>query len=154
MLRQVKDPGHPRIIRYVTSSNGTKKKTYILHQLLGEYYLNQAEILTKYYCFGAKGNVSFLLQSEQPTPLVVILGQKFLTVMSQSIFHAITLFISHIESRGVGRGGQPPPSHQKKKEKRREGRGKEREKKKKEKRGTKRERKLNQSFQEHAVMGL
>ena len=123
MLRQVKDPGHPRIIRYVTSSNGTKKKTYILHQLLGEYYLNQAEILTKYYCFGAKGNVSFLLQSEQPTPLVVILGQKFLTVMSQSIFHAITLFISHIESRGVG-----------KKKKRREERGEEKREKRRKKR--------------------
>ena len=54
--------------------------------------------------------------------------------------------------RGVGRGGlrglQPPPHQKKKRE-----RGKE-ERKKKEKRGIKRERKLNQSFQEHVVMGI
>ena len=53
--------------------------------------------------------------------------------------------------QGGAEGAAAPPLPTKK---RREGRGKEREKKKKEKRGTKRERKLNLSFQEHAVMGL
>ena len=45
----------------------------------------------------------------------------------------------------------PPP--RKKKERRERGEGK-RERKKKEKTGFKRERKLNQSFQEHVVIGL
>ena len=56
--------------------------------------------------------------------------------------------------RGVGRRGLkgllPPPPHQKKRE-----RGeRKRERKKKEKRGFKTKRKLNQSFQEHVVIGL
>ena len=67
----------------------------------------------------------------------------------------IALHDSGITSRGrgVGRGGlrglQPPPQKKKK-----EGGERKRERKKKEKIGIKRERKLNQSFQDHAVMGL
>ena len=59
------------------------------------------------------------------------------------------------ESRGVGRegakGAAPPPPLPPKK---REERGEKRDRKKKENRGVIRERKLNQSFQEHVFMGL
>ena len=73
-----------------------------------------------------------------------------------SVIEQGMLFI--IENRGVGRGrgglrGLQPPPLTKKKEKRKRGE-EERERKKKEKRGIKRERKLNQSFQEHVVTGL
>ena len=56
-----------------------------------------------------------------------------------------------VHRQGGLKGLQPPPLPKK-----REGKGgeEERERKKKEKRGIKGERKLNQSFQEHVVMGL
>ena len=52
---------------------------------------------------------------------------------------------------GALRGLQPPPHQKKNKEERGE---RKRERKKKEKKGITRERKLNQSLQEHVVTGL
>ena len=52
--------------------------------------------------------------------------------------------------QGGAKGAAAPPT----KKKRREKRERKRERKKKEKIGIKRERKLNQSFQEHVFMGL
>ena len=72
--------------------------------------------------------------------------------ISNSFYSSLSIFL-----RGVGRGGgaegaaapQPP------KKKRREGKGREKERKlERRERGIKKESKLNQSFQEHVVMGL
>ena len=60
-------------------------------------------------------------------------------------------YLNQGRRQGWGAEGAATPTTKKREE--REGRGKE-EEKKKEKRGIKRERKLNQSFQEHVFMGF
>ena len=58
----------------------------------------------------------------------------------------LIFFTSILSIGGLGVWGRMPPSHQKKEEVER--------KKEEKKRGIKREKKLNQSFLEHVVMGL